>query len=377
MQPSDFGLIAYIVALSTILSSLYNYGFGITVARETQLMKSDEFSILLSSSWLVCIFLFVFSAFLILAYEEVQIFSTNLDYISLWFASTLGFLLGRFDIHTKILIAKGLTSDYSISELVRITIASVVSIVLVLLLVDDVLARLVGILIGVIVGVVISIFYTRKNFAMKLPTFNSVWYVLITGTKVMPQAIGNWVKMGADKILIASLVGLEQLGIYTFAFSMAACGLLFCNALNQAYLGRVFDLYKNGKIQELAKLRSRYILLSIVLNITLFISLIFYLSYLWPEEYRVSWITIALLVASMQMHLVYLLYSKYLIYAAMLSELSLVNFVMSLMYVAMIWFPSSVPIEYVAFAYFFYNLTMAFYVVVRSFGLEKREFVIA
>jgi O-antigen/teichoic acid export membrane protein len=372
LAPSEYGLVALVVVVSSVFSSLTNYGFGVMVARESHVRTKQEFGELMSSSWVVSFIMFS------LLLSVVMLFRQSLGWVGLqkeWLVCgvVLGFLLGRIDVYSKYLVAQQKVRDYSILELCKGAGTALISVVLVYAFLDHaVLARITGLLVGTAVAFVLAHYIVRKRIVYLRPTKTNINQIFSYGTKVLPQAIANWIKLGADKVVIGSLIGLEALGAYSFTFSVCAMFMVFGVAFNNAFIGPSMSMYKSGDVEGVANLRSRYIAVATVLVIACSFGVMLLPLVYWPEGYTISRTAIGLLMFSFWAQVIYLLYAKYFIFSLKMSELSYVNLSATVVYVLGLILVKPGELEYVAICFFSYNCFLAIYAMVRVTYEEKK-----
>jgi len=371
MAPSQYGTVSLVIVASSVVGSLTNYGFGVMVARESHLCSRQEFGELMSSSWIVSIIM------LTLVLSCVVFFEQSLSWIGLEqellvCGVVLGFLLGRVDLVSKYLVAQQKVRDFSVLELYKAGATALISVVLVCAFLEHAIsARVTGLLIGAAIALVLAYRIVRQRVFYHRPRINLIHSIFSYGTKTLPQAVANWMKIGADKVVIGSLVGLDMLGAYSFTFLVCSLFMVFGSALNNAYIGPCILMYKAGDLEGVTNLRVRYVASATALMVICFLSVIFMPLVYWPDGYKTSVIVMGLLMLSFWAQVVYLLYNKYFFFSLKIVELGFINVLAAITYVAFLVFFGGVTLEFVALCFCVYNLVLAFYVVLRTSYLEK------
>lgn len=372
MVPSQYGTVALVVVVASVVASLTNYGFSAMVARESHLCSRQEFGELMSSSWIVSILMLTLVLAGVIFFEQLLSW-TGLEYELLVCGVFLGFLLGRVDLVSKYLVAQQKIRDFSVLELCKAGATALISVVLVYVFLDNaVLARISGLLVGAVVAFFLACYIVGRRVIYLRPSKKNIDHIFAYGTNVLPQMVANWIKLGADKVVIGAAIGLDVLGAYSFMFSVCSLFMVFGAALNSAFIGPCMSMYKAGDLKGVANLRRRYMMISSVLVIICAASVALLSVVYWPDGYALSETVVALLMLSFWAQVIYLLYVKYFMYSLKMAELSYMNLLATLFYLFILIFGLSDNLTYVAFCFFIYNFLMAFYVMFRVTLLEKR-----
>ena len=375
MAPAQYGQVALMVVVAAVLSSLTNYGFGVLVARESHVRSQLRFDSLVASSWIVSVLvLFLATFFIVLFFESLEWLSLSLPLL-LW-SVFLGFVFGRFDILAKYLVAQQKVKEYSKIELFKSITTATLSLCLVYGLIDYATeARVLGLFLGAMCGLALALYEVRVYIFRVRPTFADFVWIVGFGTRALPQAVGNWIKLGADKVFVGAILGLELLGAYAFTFTVCSMFMVFGRAINNAYVGPCMEGYKSKNNEGIVGLRRRYLALSTLLCFfsTLIVLLLPFV--FWPGGYEVSRETVVLLMLSFWAQVIYLLYMKCFLFMLKMAELGWVNIVASLVYVSFLASAGFNTLEYVALCFCLYNVVLAVFVVCRTISFERRYFV--
>lgn len=379
LEPSEYGIVSLILVFSTLCSSLTNYNFQQMIVRERHMATEQEFGALMSSSFILSLILsFIILAVVVLLQQMfVQVAFTQEIMIT---GLILGLISGRTDIYLKYLITQQQVRAYSILEYCRTGIPAIFSILLIIIFIDHaVLARVSSLMIGAIASVAVGYSITKKTIINVLPRKQTVREIFYYGTRTLPQLIANSIKNGADKIMIAGVLGVDVLGSYYLTFALCSISMIFINAMNNAYIGPCMLMYKKGDIKSLKNLRKRYVaILTLLLAICAAGIQIAPLIY-WPNGFSVSEITISLLMLSFWCQGIYLLYAKYFIFFLEMAELSQVNLMCAILYAFSLLFieQSEYALDFVAVCFFAYNFSLAAYASIRAHYAEKKIEIIS
>jgi O-antigen/teichoic acid export membrane protein len=374
MSPSDYGIVAVFISIIVLSASFINFGVNQMVVRERYFLTVDEFSNLLTSSRILSLVL------LLILVSSITLIIYLSDSIIDWWLVICAILLSYFyafiDVSEKVFVATKDAYGFGSLEIVKVAGMSIISIFFILVFSDYSLeSRIAGIGVGILLATVYAIYRLKLHAVYVRPSVSTINRIFFYGVKVLPQVISVWVKMGADKILLVAIVSLEEIGAYSFTFTICSMVMVVGSALNNIYASFSMQMYKEKKIDMLRKKRKMYILLSLVVFSLAAISLILISKIYWPEGYKVSDLTIVLIFASLFFQMVYLLFAKYNIFKETVAVLGLINFLLTVVYVLFLFFPLITPtIEYVAICFMLYNFSLMIWVVVSATICEYVDF---
>ena len=114
--------------------------------------------------------------------------------------------------------------------------------------------------------------------------------VALKGIAFMPQAIGWWLRSGAERYLIAFYLGVATLGQYALSVQISAMAVLFVTAINLAIVPEVNRHLSSGSSEELLKVNKIYRFTFILLSIAVLLLWFTGYSYLsaYYSEYAIS-----------------------------------------------------------------------------------------
>ncbi|ACJ28349.1 Polysaccharide biosynthesis protein [Shewanella piezotolerans WP3] len=114
--------------------------------------------------------------------------------------------------------------------------------------------------------------------------------VALKGIAFMPQAIGWWLRSGAERYLIAFYLGVATLGQYALSVQISAIAVLFVTAINLAIVPEVNRHLSSGSSKELLKINKIYRFTFILLFIAVLLLWFSGYSYLsaYYAEYAIS-----------------------------------------------------------------------------------------
>jgi len=104
---------------------------------------------------------------------------------------------------------------------------------------------------------VMKIFGSKEAISLLWPravTLESIKKTFIPAALFMPQAIGWWLKSGADRVLINKYLGTGVLGNYSLAFQIASVLILIMSTINLALVPFINENLKNKNIDYVLKI---------------------------------------------------------------------------------------------------------------------------
>lgn len=170
----------------------------------------------------------------------------------------------------------------------------------------------------------------------------SVKAVLAFSIPLIPHALSFWFKSGTDKILLTSLCGLTENGLYSVAMTWGAVVSLFLVAYNNSYSPYLykklakFDKDKDGTLKEQYQL-VKVIWISFVTTLLL-VGVIYVVSYyltviIYPPSYYGSLEYLAMVMISQAFNGAYLLFVCFCHYTLRTKVLGVITFSLSLVQV--------------------------------------------
>ena len=142
----------------------------------------------------------------------------------------------------------------------------VISILLVLLSNDKVTARILGLALVELVAYT-GLFFQQVKRGKKIFSAKFWKYAVKFNLPLIPHYLSQSVLSNADRIMINDMVGVEEAGIYSLAYSISLIMTLFNTALMQTINPWFYQKIKNDKIQDLASVAYTTLVMIAVVNI--------------------------------------------------------------------------------------------------------------
>lgn len=371
LSPTEFGFVALLLATAGIAASLTNFGFGVIIVRETHHANDSHLRELYTNSWYISLFIL---GTLVLCYWRMS--STNSENtLSSPFVLQgilLGFLLGRYDVLSKYFVATNMRDAFTKAELGKALITAILSLVLVSQFVEfSVEGRVVGILAGIAMSLIYATKAAKKLSSEVFVRLKHLSYLLKTGTLTLPQSISNWIKLGADKLIIGVVIGVEALGSYAFMLTLCSAISIIGTGINNTFVATAMKLYKANDIASLRSIRRQYVLLLLLATVVICSAILLASQYLWPKDYDRNVFVIVCLSITFYLQGIYLLYAKYFLHTMRVAKLGIVNLLLSLSYVVGLLLYPFPSVEVVSMLFFAYNAFLTSFVVFASLQYES------
>ncbi len=178
--------------------------------------------------------------------------------------------------------------------------------------------------------------YTRCNYSLQ-----HIQDVLKFGVSLLPHQIALWLRSGVDILLITSIVGVAQAGLYSVGYTFGYVIGIFAAAFNNAYSPYLFEKLKNitdESKREIVKFTYWYFIGILLFAITVSGVFMLLLPYLLDERFQsanqyIIWIALAYAFNGM-----YSMVVNYILYVKKTHLISRITITMSLIHVVLSYF---------------------------------------
>ena len=100
-------------------------------------------------------------------------------------------------------------------------------------------------------GILQTVFLLKKGFAPSMPRFSLVAPLLSYGLPLLFANMGYWIVQVSDRYIVQFFVGIEQVGLYATAYSIAFVIGMFWTAVTNIVLADFSALYDQGAKREI------------------------------------------------------------------------------------------------------------------------------
>ncbi|GAB1258032.1 hypothetical protein NBRC116494_25340 [Aurantivibrio plasticivorans] len=340
LTPEEFGGVAIFTTITMLSASFLNFGVSQMIVREKQMLDKKDFSSLIWSgravSIVIALLLFVVF-YLVDKTNVVWPISFSLMTLSIVFSPVLSII----DVSMKTFVVSRDAKLFGRVEVFK-TLATVgIPILLIIAFSENAFEmRIAGYCVGLLVAALVA-FYLQRKYVDTLPIMmNHAKEVVVYGVKVFPQVAANWLKMGADKILLVPLLSLDALGAYSFTATLCSMVMILGNAVNNTYTPRSISYYKNGNLVQLRKYRFALVSVLVFCYVLAALGIVLSSKIYWPKGYELSVLGIFMFMFANLAQGVYLLYAKYFLFQLKMPLLAAMNLGASLVYVCTLYLMS-------------------------------------
>ncbi|QTE85280.1 lipopolysaccharide biosynthesis protein [Shewanella algae] len=263
LAPNEYGQYSLIITYFEILFVVTSFNIQATTRIDYFKLRNVNFFRLKNNHFLL-------SVFWTLGIFPLVIFFTNVDVLIVLFllASTLlrtfsTFALAFFQCSKKV-------GQYILCNLIYVT--SLCCFIYVFLHLGlSVNSWVFAVLIASITQCGIAIYFLgvnnlRKIFASKI-SLKVLKVAFWSGLVFMPQALGWWLKSGAERIIISDSLGDEVLGYYSLAFQFASVVLIVTTAINLVLVPEINKCLVDKSFGKLFKILSFFSIFFVILSL--------------------------------------------------------------------------------------------------------------
>lgn len=250
LSTADFGTYNTFLAYESILYLFMELALhqSIKNAKYKYDEKVDEYT---SSITLIPILLMIAYEIIVIVFGRILVpvigMNKKVLYLLVWYSFCSGMV---------ILYRARLALDYDYSEYLKVSFVNVLSniflsIILVLSLYDN--QRYMGRIIGGTISYSIVTFYILfRLYRRSMPKVNiQYWkYGLKIGVPVVPHGLAQVLLLQFDRIMINSIIGSVEAGIYSFAYTVYSLIQIFSQSLETVFSPWVFSQLKSGNSKD-------------------------------------------------------------------------------------------------------------------------------
>lgn len=363
LNPEEFGITVAFVSVVNLASSFFGFGIKQMVLRENVYFKPADFSDLVVSGYILSLSIMLVTVLLSIAVNYIWS-GWVIAFELVILAFCIAFFQSCVELNEKILVIRQESRKFGLLQFMRGGSITVVGLALIWFIEElGLLARIYGFVIGMLLTLVGSFFALRKHILRIYVSTQYMVRIFSYGVRVFPQILAIWVKIGADKIIIASHLSLKDLGVYSIAFTSCSVLMIFGEALNNFYAGKCMPLYQEQQVPKLKELRQKMLIFVFLLAVILAILLHLMFEFIFPVEYDVSLLLLSFICLGLFFNVCYLLYMKYFLFKNAMSRLGLINMAAALFYIGVLMqLGEQTSLEFVASLFMVYNLIIATWV---------------
>lgn len=179
--------------------------------------------------------------------------------VMIWATSVFNFWAAEQRVHYKYRALVGITITVSLAK-------PIVGIIFVILAEDKVTARILGLVLVELIAYT-ALYFIQMYRGKKFYSRNYWRYALSFNMPLIPHYLSQTVLNSTDRIMIKSLIGANEAGIYSLAYSISLIMTLFNTALMQTISPWIYQRINTRKTKEIAPIA--YITLIVIAAVNL------------------------------------------------------------------------------------------------------------
>jgi len=250
LSPELFGKYSLIVVMFEITFILISFNIQATTRIDYFKEDTDSFNNIKQNHFILSVFITFLGLFALFFVEE----SERVIVIILLFSALMRtgsvFILAMFQCARRV-------NAYIITNVLFVIILSGVTFTLVNMgasFYSWLYAMLFASAVQLVLAMNLYGFKNFRHFSPKTIRFDSLKIMFIPAVLFMPQAIGWWLKSGADRVIISDALGDVTLGHYALAFQFSSITLIVVGVINLALVPEMNKLLSLGKGKEVSAL---------------------------------------------------------------------------------------------------------------------------
>ncbi|MEH6748178.1 MAG: oligosaccharide flippase family protein [Maribacter arcticus] len=267
LNPTAFGTLSIIESIIGFLSVFV--GLGSQELIQVYFFKKGKLAlrkfvgnsliIALSTSLL---FLLIFTSFSQYFYDVF-----GLDIVWLWYAVFLTFCMFVIKICTTIFIAQGNSLLFGKFQNLNTLSILITTIIFIVVFEWNWQGRIYSLLLSSIIFTIFSLYYMKNNKLIEINLkLKKIGLDLKSSLPLLPYSLSFWLSNSALLLVMASLLGKEQTGIYSGAMRIALIISFITITLNRVWQPMIYDLLsKKSKEQDKIVVKRTYAYLIIII----------------------------------------------------------------------------------------------------------------
>lgn len=251
LTPEDYGTISLFVVLVSIFSvfiglsvhGAINVNFFQMQKSELKVFIGNCLIILHVSTFILLICLYLFKSMI------VERLSIGVDWIVL--AIVISFAQFLTIINLLLWMVEQRPKQYSIYQISQTFIIALLSIILIVGFGMGWKGQIIANAIGVVVFSAISfLIIIKRGYILFRPNKYHIRAALKFGIPLIPHQLASWIKIGADRMVLLSILGMTAIGIYAVSYQIGMVISVIAAAFNKAWSPYLFKVLSSNPSRE-------------------------------------------------------------------------------------------------------------------------------
>ncbi len=248
-EPAQYGAWSFVNIMVTFMTGILLLGGDNAYTRYFFQCKTEEEKQTLTATWFS--FLAFWSIIVMLA---VLPFSKTLaswmlgsdNYLAAWVIGLASSPLAMMNLSmSQALRNRFRAKTFAVLNILTAVLTIAFSVTFVLIFKFGVAGALLGAAVASLVMIPLR-FWTIRDLLSRRFSLQFLKKLLIFGLPLVPMNIAFWLFSNADRLMLARLASLEEVGLYAIAAAMAAVLMLLQNAVGQSWLPHAIKVYEEN-----------------------------------------------------------------------------------------------------------------------------------
>jgi O-antigen/teichoic acid export membrane protein len=241
LTPEDYGIISVFTVFVSILAVFTGLSIHGAINVNFFKMQKDDLKVFIGN----CIIILNISSFIVLLFVYIlnplimERLNIGLEWI--FVAVVLAFAQFLTTINLLLWMAEQRPKPYSIYQISQTLTVTLLSITFIVGFGMNWEGQLIATAIGTILFSIISfVFIIKRGYLIFQPNKEYVKDALKFGIPLIPHALAGWIKTGADRIILMSVLGATATGIYAVGYQIGMIIGVLTTAFNKAWSPYMF-----------------------------------------------------------------------------------------------------------------------------------------
>ena len=262
---SDFGLYNNYIAYEGMISAILGLGFYSTIKKAVYEFKNNfdaYFSTIITLN--LCFFLVsvVFSLIFSTGIEEITGF--NIKIIIVLLSQSFGSMLVQ--IYSSYLNSCFKYKEYLALSFFNLIVNISLSIVLIVFVFpnEKYMGRIIGSAVPYLISgaYLLTLIYIRGR---RVWNKKYIFFAIKMGVPLIPHVLGQFVLNQSDRIIITSLSGANNSGLYSYAYNISIILLIVYQSIDAAWTPWLYAKIEKGEVNTIKESQKKYIVLGTIL----------------------------------------------------------------------------------------------------------------
>lgn len=342
LTPEDYGIIATFTVFVSIIAVFTGLSIHGAINVNFFKMSKDNLKVFIGNGLIILNISTLIVFVLIYLFHPIILERLSLEIEWLFVAVALAFSQFLTTINLLLWMAEQRPKQYSIYQISQTLTITSLSILMIVGFGMNWEGQLIATAIGTILFSIISfIFIIKRGYLIFKPNKEYIKDALKFGIPLIPHQLAGWIKTGADRIVLMSVLGATATGIYAVGYQIGMIISILVTAFNKAWSPYMFKtLSKEPTIEN----KKKIVLFTYIYFMCIFLfSLIFayiaelLIPYFLGEKFIVSSKYIIYFAIAFAFQGMYFMVTNYIFYVKKTHILAYVTFSTSVLHVGLLY----------------------------------------